>query len=149
MLADLRREGPWPAAGDEWFGCGLADGTALLLRAAAGLDWLHLHDLRHAFSRFLLDQGEDLRTVRELLGHSAIRMTADTYGHVLPTRTRQAAPAIDRVPGEEETACIRDRGQPWKVLVEPGDSNPKNAIMGHRGCRRPLTCCHLGSTSVA
>ncbi|MER7440212.1 hypothetical protein [Micromonospora avicenniae] len=51
-----------------------------------------------------LDQGEELRTVMELLGHSTIRMTADTYGHVLPARARQAASAIDRVLGEEETA---------------------------------------------
>ncbi|MER7587151.1 tyrosine-type recombinase/integrase [Micromonospora sp. NPDC127501] len=70
------------------------------LRATAGLDWLHLHDLRHAFATFLLDQGEELRTVMELLGHSTIRMTADTYGHVLPARARQAASAIDRVLGE-------------------------------------------------
>ena len=40
---------------------------------------------------FLLDQGEELRTVMELLGHSTIRMTADTYGHVLPSRARNAA----------------------------------------------------------
>ncbi|MEU5908564.1 tyrosine-type recombinase/integrase [Micromonospora sp. NPDC047467] len=62
----------------------------------------HLHDLRHAFATFLLDQVEDLRTVMELLGHSTIRMTADTYGHVLPTRARQAASAIDRILGQEE-----------------------------------------------
>ncbi len=70
------------------------------LRDAAGLGWLHLHDLRHAFATFLLDQGEELRTVMELLGHSTIRLTADTYGHVLPTRARQAASAIDRALGE-------------------------------------------------
>src|SRR3954462_4604986 len=70
------------------------------LRASAGLDWLHLHDLRHAFATFLLDQGEELRTVMELLGHSTIRLTADTYGHVLPARARHAASAIDRILGE-------------------------------------------------
>ena len=71
------------------------------LRHIAGLDWLHLHDLRHAFATFLLDQGEELRTVMELLGHSTIRITADTYGHVLPQRARDAAKSIDRALGEE------------------------------------------------
>lgn len=71
------------------------------LRHSAGLDWLHLHDLRHAFATFLLDQGEELRTVMELLGHSTIRLTADTYGHVLPSRARLAASALDRALGEE------------------------------------------------
>src|SRR5664279_1435961 len=68
-------------------------------RSAAGLEWVRLHDLRHAFATFLLDQGEELRTVMDLLGHSTIRLTADTYGHVLPSRARSAADAIDRVLG--------------------------------------------------
>ena len=33
----------------------------------------------------------------ELLGHSTIRLTADTYSHVLPQRARDAAETIDRV----------------------------------------------------
>ncbi|WP_243715656.1 tyrosine-type recombinase/integrase [Micromonospora sp. KC207] len=74
------------------------------LRSGASLEWLHLHDLRHAFATFLLVQGKELRTVLKLLGHSTIRMTADTYGHVLPARARPAASAIGRVLGEEGTA---------------------------------------------
>jgi len=69
-------------------------------REAANLEWVRLHDLRHAFATFLLDQGEELRTVMDLLGHSTIRLTADTYGHVLPSRARTAADAIDRILGE-------------------------------------------------
>ena len=68
-------------------------------RSAAGLPWVRLHDLRHAFATFLLDQGEELRTGMDLLGHSTIRLTADTYGHVLPSRARSAVDAIDRVLG--------------------------------------------------
>jgi len=68
-------------------------------RSAAGLEWVRLHDLRHAFATFLLDQGEELRTVMDLLGHSTIRLTADTYGHVLPSRARKAADVIDKVLG--------------------------------------------------
>ncbi len=40
----------------------------------------------------------------EVFGHSTIRMKADTYGHVLPARARQAASAIDRILGQEGMA---------------------------------------------
>lgn len=71
-------------------------------RKAAGLEWLRLHDLRHAFATFLLHGGQELRTVMELLGHSTIRLTADTYGHVLPAKARDAADGIDRIMGKQE-----------------------------------------------
>lgn len=70
------------------------------LRADVGLSWLHLHDLRHAFATLLLDQGVEPRTVMELLGHSTIRLTADTYGHVLPTKVKGASDLMDGLLGE-------------------------------------------------
>ena len=66
------------------------------LRAKAGLDWLRLHDLRHACATYLLANGVEPRTVMEILGHSTIRLTMDLYGHVLPDRLRAAASAMDR-----------------------------------------------------
>jgi len=87
-------------------------------RTAAGLEWLRLHDLRHSFATFLLDQGQELRTVMDLLGHSTIRLTADTYGHVLPRTARSAADAIDRALGglnETPTNPI-DTANRWMTL---------------------------------
>ena len=70
------------------------------IKKSIGLNWVRLHDLRHAFATLLLDQGVELRTVMELMGHSTIRLTADTYGHVLPSRARAASDGLDRLFGQ-------------------------------------------------
>jgi integrase len=60
------------------------------IRASAGLDWLRLHDLRHACATFLLASGASPRTVMKVLGHSQIGLTVNTYAHVLPEIERAA-----------------------------------------------------------
>ena len=50
----------------------------------AGLPRKRFHDLRHTAASLLLAMGTDLRVVQEVLGHSQITLTADTYAHVLP-----------------------------------------------------------------
>jgi integrase len=65
----------------------------------AGLPACRFHDLRHAAATFLLAQGMTLEDVKNLLGHSSITLTSNTYGHVLEQRQRQVARAMDAVLG--------------------------------------------------
>jgi integrase len=46
--------------------------------------------LRHTYAIRLLEKGENLKVLQELLGHSEISMTADTYSHVSPELKRDA-----------------------------------------------------------
>jgi hypothetical protein len=49
----------------------------------------------------VLAQGTKARVIcwESVLGHSTIRLTMDTYGHVLPDRMHAAADALDRLLG--------------------------------------------------
>ncbi len=69
------------------------------LRKKAGLDWLRLHDLRHGCATFLLAAGVPARVIMEVLGHSEIGVTMNTYAHVLPQLREEAADAIDQLFG--------------------------------------------------
>ena len=67
--------------------------------ARAGLPESRFHDLRHAAATFLLGRGFTLEDVKNLLGHSSIVLTSNTYGHVLEQRQRQVARGMDAVLG--------------------------------------------------
>jgi len=61
------------------------------IRKVAGLPYLRLHDLRHSFASFLVNDGRTLYEVQAILGHSTSKVT-ERYAH-LSTTTLQAASA--------------------------------------------------------
>lgn len=61
-----------------------------VLLAKAGLPDIRFHDLRHSSATMLLSMGVHPKIVQEILGHSQISMTLDTYSHVLPTMQKEA-----------------------------------------------------------
>ncbi len=65
----------------------------------AKLPDVRFHDMRHSAATFLLAQGMTLEDVKQLLGHSSIVLTSNTYGHVLEQRQRQVAQAMEAVLG--------------------------------------------------
>jgi site-specific recombinase XerD len=50
---------------------------------------VHPHVMRHSFATTLLDNGNDLKTVQALMGHSHIR-TMETYLHSTDDRKAEA-----------------------------------------------------------
>lgn len=56
---------------------------------------VRLHDLRHGCVSLLLAQGVHPRVVMEIVGHSAIEMTMNVYGHVNLETQRRALDGLD------------------------------------------------------
>ncbi len=60
-----------------------------------GLSPTPLHGLRHTHATLLLQAGTHPRIVMERLGHSSIRVTLDTYSHVVGGLQELAAQRFD------------------------------------------------------
>jgi integrase len=56
---------------------------------AVGLKRIRLHDLRHTCASLRVAAGESIEDVAELLGHSSIQLTWDTYKHLIPKETKR------------------------------------------------------------
>ncbi len=68
---------------------------AVCRRAGFGDDKIHgVHSLRHTFASLLIGEGEDIKIVSELMGHSDISVTYNTYVHFSPEQRSKAIHSI-------------------------------------------------------
>jgi integrase len=63
----------------------------------AKLPHIRFHDLRHTCATLLLAQGVHPRLVMEILGHSQIAVTMNTYSHVIPAVKQKTADQMDNI----------------------------------------------------
>lgn len=91
----------------------LTGAFALALRRA-GLPRVRIHDLRHSAATHLLTKGVHPKVVQDLLGHSTIAITLDTYSHVMPALAKEASglmsslvPSADRLATAPEFVALQ------------------------------------------
>ena len=61
------------------------------IAAAAGAPNARLHDLRHTYAVLSLQNGDDIKTVQNSLGHATAAFTLDVYGHVSEKMQKDSA----------------------------------------------------------
>ncbi len=90
------------------------------LVAHHGLPRISLHKLRHLAASLQIAAGVDIAIVSKRLRHSSIKITNDTYGHMIGTIGRQAAEAAAAlVPLQHRTTRRPERSAEQRSLANP------------------------------
>ncbi len=84
---------PWALSRDQ-----LRD-RFLVARKAAGLPHVRWHDLRHTYASWLVQAGQPLTAVRDLLGHSSLAVT-HRYAHLAPAHLAAAVATLPSLRGK-------------------------------------------------
>ncbi|MEU6089080.1 site-specific integrase [Streptomyces sp. NPDC047085] len=121
-----------------------------------GLPPVRLHDLRHGAATLAHAAGADLKDIQEMLGHSSITITADTYTSLLPEADLAIAEAAARLVPRARVATKNDapEDQTEAGAAEanvPDGADPSGEISGPcaPSAHAPLTQTAPDETSEA
>jgi len=76
----------------------------------AGIEHTAFHNLRHSVATLLLQAGESIKTVQDLLGHADAETTLNCYSHVLEEMRYSAADKLDSI-FKEVTSKAEESGE--------------------------------------
>jgi len=65
-----------------------------------GLKDISFHSCRHTYGALLIAKNVPIKYIQRQLGHSTIKMTMDTYGHLMPETHEQAISVLDGIASE-------------------------------------------------
>ena len=78
---------------------------------AAGLRRFRFHDLRHTYGSLLAQAGAPLVYIKEQMGHSSIRITADCYAHLQPAANVGFVDMLDAAATPQQSATPAQQKQ--------------------------------------
>ena len=73
----------------------LLNGRFRKLTAAAGLEGVRFHDLRHTYAVNAIRAGDDIKTIQGNLGHATAAFTLDKYGHLTDRMKQDSAARME------------------------------------------------------
>lgn len=97
--------------------------------AAAGVEGLRIHDLRHTHISWLISAGVPLTAISRRAGHASIAITSDRYGHLLDEVDERLVDAAEKALSLIDLGGKVGRDEPRQAPVSPrqAPSDPSSA----------------------
>ena len=103
-----------------------------LILERSGCKNIRFHDLRHTFATMALENGMDVKTLSDMIGHISAETTLNIYSHITDTMQKQAAVKIDREIGgtdaqkpEVKQTHEQSTNTPVNAQYEPAEPHPE------------------------
>ena len=94
----------------------------------AGMARTRFHDLRHFFASQLIAQGETAAYVRDQMGHSSIKVTFDTYGHLFPGRGKEASARYEKSMADARARHNKTEASVSDPLAIDAEQGPEGTV---------------------
>jgi hypothetical protein len=89
----------------------------------AGCKHVRFHDLRHTFATMALENGMDVKTLSDMIGHISAETTLNIYSHITDTMRAQASVKIDRKIGGTDAPMPEAKDEP--KMTQTSDEDEK------------------------
>lgn len=89
----------------------------------SGCKDIRFHDLRHTFATMALENGMDVKTLSDMIGHISAETTLNIYSHITDTMRAQASVEIDRKIGGTDAPMPEPKDEPRKEETSDVDEN--------------------------
>ena len=87
-----------------------------LILERSGCKNIRFHDLRHTFATMALENGMDVKTLSDMIGHVSAETTLNIYSHITDTMRLQAAVKIDREIGGKNAEMPESKSEPSQTV---------------------------------
>ncbi len=94
-----------------------------LILERSGCKDIRFHDLRHTFATMALENGMDVKTLSDMIGHISAETTLNIYSHITDTMRVQASVKIDRKIGGTDAPMPEVQNEPSKTETSEARQN--------------------------
>ena len=94
-----------------------------LILERSGCKNIRFHDLRHTFATMALENGMDVKTLSDMIGHISAETTLNIYAHITDTMRAQASVKIDRKIGGTDAPMPEAKEELRQVQTSNVDEN--------------------------